>query len=443
MRACHSGWFRAVLALCAIWWLHPRLAWADGAFPDEFSIHFQPGAPHRILMGANFGLLISEDDGATWRYTCEPWVVSSSNAALSNTSVNFYQVTAEGVLLANALTVTRSEDVACTWPTVTGVASGTRITDVFPDPNDATFALAIGVVLNPTNVVSYIVASHDAGKSFDAPHLYETADLLTGVELARSKPGVAYATTVSVSGGAARFLSSTDRGAHWTSTTLAIPSGTEPRILAVDPEDDQKVYLRLVTSTSDSILMTENGGQSFQTVLPPIGTSLSAFLIAGDGTLYAGTRTGKLYVRPAGATDFTALNAPHLRCLGQRPGTARIYACADMIADGFSLATSDDHGQSFQRMMSFTELLGPLTCAPVQTNCAAHWARIQGVLGITGDGGTPGPPDAGNPDAGTAPAPKPGGGPSGCSSAGGSAAAFLGLVAVVLLWRTRRPHPGR
>ncbi|HZX43855.1 MAG TPA: MYXO-CTERM sorting domain-containing protein, partial [Myxococcaceae bacterium] len=130
-------------------------------------------------------------------------------------------------------------------------------------------------------------------------------------------------------------------------------------------------------------------------------------------------------------------------CLGQRPGTARIYACADMIADGFSLATSDDHGQSFQRMMSFTELLGPLTCAPVQTNCAPHWARIQGVLGITGDGGTPGPPDAGNPDAGTAPAPKPGGCPSGCSSAGGSAAAFLGLVAVVLLWRTRRPHPGR
>ena len=129
--------------------------------------------------------------------------------------------------------------------------------------------LAIGVVLNPTDVVSYIVASHDEGKSFDAPHLYETKDLLTGVEIARSKPGVVYATAVSLSGGPAQFLSSTDRGAHWTSTPLTIPSGTEPRILAVDPEDDQKVYLRLVTSISDSIFMTENGGQSFQTVLPP------------------------------------------------------------------------------------------------------------------------------------------------------------------------------
>ena len=123
MRARHSRWSGAVLALCAVWLLHARPARANGAFPDEFSIHFQPGAPHRILLGANFGLLISEDDGATWRYTCEPWVVSSSNAALSNTSVSFYQVTAEGVLLADALTVTRSEDDACTWPTATGVAA--------------------------------------------------------------------------------------------------------------------------------------------------------------------------------------------------------------------------------------------------------------------------------------------------------------------------------
>jgi hypothetical protein len=65
-----------------------------------------------------------------------------------------------------------------------------------------------------------------------------------------------------------------------------------------------------------------------------------------------------------------------------------------MVIDGYSLATSDDQGVSFQPMMSFTELLGPLTCAPVQTSCAAHWHRIQGVLGIElrqgiPDGGLP------------------------------------------------------
>ena len=48
---------------------------ANGAFPDEFSVHLPAGAPHRIFLGTNFGLVVSEDDGATWRYACEPYIV--------------------------------------------------------------------------------------------------------------------------------------------------------------------------------------------------------------------------------------------------------------------------------------------------------------------------------------------------------------------------------
>ena len=77
--------------------------------------------------------------------------------------------------------------------------------------------------------------------------------------------------------------------------------------------------------------------------------------------------------------------------------------------------------------MSFRDLLGPLTCSPVQTNCAAHWQRIQGVLGI-GDAGTDaGSGPSGTPDAGGSPPAKSGGG---CSSAGGT---VLPLVAVLAL----------
>jgi hypothetical protein len=345
--------------------------------------------------------------------------------------------------LANSITVTRSSDDACTWPTSSGFESGQIVEDFFPDPNDATFVLAIVVFTNPANIVSYIVASHDGGNTFDAPHLYETPDLLTGVEIARSKPGVVYATSVSLSGGAAKFLISTDWGANWTPTTLAIPSGIEPRILAVDPADEKKVYLRLVGSTSDSISMTADSGQSFQTILPPIDTPLSSFLRASDGAVYAGSRSGMLYVQPAGATGFTARSAPHLRCLGQRLGTTRIYACSDMVADGYSLAFSDDNGLTFQPVMSFKQLLGPLTCPPVQTNCAAHWHRIQEVLGILPppDAGTPdaGTPDAGTPDAGTPDAGTPGAGKSGsCDSVPGQPEAAILLTLVLLIATLRR-----
>jgi photosystem II stability/assembly factor-like uncharacterized protein len=416
-------------------------AQADGAFPDEFSLHFPPDAPHRILIGANFGLLVSEDDGASWRYACEPWIVAGSNAALANNSVSFYQITLDGAYLATSVNLTRSSDVACTWPISTGAVSGQRVADIFPDPNDASFVLAIVVLPNPTNITSYLLASHDGGKTFDPEHLYETPDLITGVEIARAKAGVVYATSISLSGGPARFLASPDHGATWTATTIPLPTATEPRILSIDPADEKKVYLRIVGAVSDSMMVTEDSGQSFKTILPPIGTALSAFLRAGDGTLYAGTRTGQLYVLPPGAQDFAQRGAPHLRCLGQRPGTTRIYACTDLVTDGYSLASSDDDGLSFQRVMSFRDLLGPLTCAPVQTNCAAHWQRIQGVLGI-GDAGTDAGTDAGSggpaPDAGGPPPSSPPKSGGGCSSAGTAVLPIVALLALSCLGIFRR-----
>jgi hypothetical protein len=269
---------------------------------------------------------------------------------------------------------------------------------------------------------STIVASHDGGKTFDASHLYDTPDLLTGVEIARSKRGVVYATATSPSGGPAKFLASVDSAVTWTATPLTLLSATEPRILAVDPENEKKVYLRIVGAISDEIWMTADGGQTFQTLLPPISGQLSSFLRATDGALYAGTRAGKLYVQPPGATGFGApKDAPHFRCLGQRRGTARIYACSDMVVDGYSLAKSDDNGATFQPVMSFTQLAGLLGCAPVQTNCKAHWERLQGVLGIT------------KPDAGT-------GGASGGSHCASTGADAWSLLLVALL-RSRRRNP--
>src|SRR3954471_11013537 len=173
MRLARSGALLSVLlALAAAGAAH-----ANGAFPDEFSVHFPPNAPHRILIGANFGLLVSEDDGATWRYSCEPWIVAGSNAAVNpEASVSFYQVTADGTLLADAVNITRSSDQACTWPTSSGL-QGQIITDIFASPTDPALVLAIVAVSSG----GYIVASHDGGQSFDTTRLYENpGELLTG-----------------------------------------------------------------------------------------------------------------------------------------------------------------------------------------------------------------------------------------------------------------------
>jgi hypothetical protein len=99
-----------------------------------------------------------------------------------------------------------------------------------------------------------------------------------------------------------------------------------------------------------------------------------------------------------------------------------------MFLDGFSVGYSDDGGQTFARVMKFTELLGPLTCSMVRTACAAHWDRIQQVLGISGAA------DAGT---GSDNRPQPGGKRSGCTTGDASVLAVLAVVAFALHKRER------
>jgi hypothetical protein len=107
-----------------------------------------------------------------------------------------------------------------------------------------------------------------------------------------------------------------------------------------------------------------------------------------------------------------------MRCLGQRPGTSRIFACGDMFLDPFSVGYSDDGGRTFQPLMKLTQLAGLLTCPSVQNACAAHWAVLQQTLGI----GAPINPDAGSPPPNGTPASK-----------GGSHCASVGPFALLLL----------
>lgn len=406
----------AIAVALAIATLGSPEARANGAFPDELSIHLPASAPHRILLGANFGLIISEDDGATWRYACEPYVTTGSSAPLSSANVSFYQVTADGAVLADSVNLTRSPDVGCSWPTASGSVAGAVVSDIFADPTDPGFALAIIATVGGTN----LVASHDGGKSF-GPAMYSTADLLTGIESARSTPGVVYATAIHSTGSTtstAVLLRSADSGVTWSApTTIPAANGTQPSILTVDPADANTVYLRLSSGASDSIGITTDG-RNVQTVLTVPG-SFTSFLRASDSTLYAGQVDGSLYVRAPGATVFTKQVGPHLRCLGQRRGTSRIYACGDGFLDNFSVGTSDDGGKTFQPLMKFNQLLGPLTCAPVPAACNAHWERIQQVLGIT----------PASPDGGTPPAVKAG---SHCASAGADSPLLLILLAFSL-----------
>jgi hypothetical protein len=426
---------------------------ANNAFPDEFTVLLPPAYPHRIMVGANFGLLTSEDDGQTWHYTCEPWITQGSSGPLAQYSVTFYDLLADGAVLAasNELTSTSGlppPNFACTWPVSTGPVQSAVISDIFADPTDPTFALASIDVTSSNGGGSKVIVSHDGGKTFDAAPIYDgtfggncggtgqsICYLVTGIESSRSSPGTMYATTLSLSGASTQLLKFTNYGANLVSTGELPPppqgQQAQSRILLVDPTDANKVYIRMLIGSTDSVYVTSDGTAATATKILQINGLFSAFLLGGDGTVYAGTMDGVLYTRPPNSTTFTPKSGPsipHFRCLGQRPGESRIYACGDLFLDNYSLGYSDDHGQTFTKMMKFTELLGPVSCSQVQTACAAHWARIQdvlcfgaGVASCSSDAGTGGGGGGGN---------NPGsGGGSHCGSVGAGASALFILLA--------------
>jgi photosystem II stability/assembly factor-like uncharacterized protein len=414
---------RQLLVALAVACLTGRAAFADGAFPDEASVMLPDDDPSRILVGTNFGLVVSPDAGASWRYVCEPFITGSIADVIT-----FYKAGRDGSVVASSLfAFWRTTDGGCTWTRAGGsVSANVLARDLFIDPNDPLLVLAIATPL-PNSTSDGIHRSTDGGRSFSGP-VYTTANRLSGIEIARSNPNLAYASEVQDTPAlAARafLVRSIDRGVTWSPPQpLDVPSGTEVRIAAVDPVDANKVYLRLlnVAANSDSIALTSDGGQTVGVPLTIVGpTAFSTFLVAADGTLLAGTTSSDLYAAPSGTTTFAQRTGPRARCLGQRPGspTAPIYACGDGFLDGYNLGVSDDGAQTFRPVMMFTQIAGPLTCPAVSQGCAAQFATLQQTLGVApsppGGGGTPGAA-----------------GKSGCGSAGSEGAALPGLVVAAL-----------
>ena len=391
---------------------------ADGAFPTGVSVLLPAGAPQRILVGTTFGLVLSEDAGATFRYVCEPYVTGSGATVL------IYQAAADGAILAahqDALSL--SADLGCSWTRASGLAP-LLVVDAFVDPSNPSSVVALAW---PPAGGASLFASADGGRSF-GPALLASGtpsvhadERLVSVEIAASAP-VIYVTTfafpsASSPAGSAALLRSGDGGASWTRFELGVGPSVQVKIAQVDPADANTVYLLVSVGGADEVRVTADGGATVQPLLAP-NAFLDGFVRASDGTLYAGTASGDFYVRAPGATGFERRAGPQLRCLGESAG--RVYACGNSVVDGYDLATTDDRGKSFQKLLSFTQILGPATCPAVQSACAADFDLLQRTL-------------AGAPSAGSC----------SCGQPSGDAAALLILLAAALRRRRRGPAPDR
>lgn len=393
--------------------LVPAISRADGAFPADLQLFEPLDAPARTVVGTNYGLIFTEDDGAHWSYVCE--------AAISAQQVTRFALGADGTFYAaSGSSVLRSQDHGCTWAASTLGGQADQVSDLFADPLDA--ARLYAIVYRGASFS--ILVSTDHGATFGPALL--SGQLLLGVEAARSQAGRLYASgSVALDGGLQGpvvFVSDDGGGGY-----LAMPisgSGAFPFIAAVDPADADSLFVNLTQAGQpDRLAVSHDRGRSF-TALLDAPTNFSGFAVGTDHTAYVADRSHHLWrFDPDGGT--VALSGPSATCLATRGGV--LDACGSVGSGAGLLARSTDRGASFMPLLT-TRGYSTLDCPAVLQICGQVNPNPVAATssGSTGSSGGPGTPRRG------------------CGCEGSGDALSTGAALLGLSWRKarRRRSPG-
>ncbi len=414
--------------------LSGQQARADGAFPASEAILLPADRPASIALATNFGLILSEDGGASWQWTCErPETVMGALYAVGAPPDDRL------FALSPVTGLAVSSDGSCTWRRSAGALANLVATDAFPDPSDPTRVLAIAVTTGDAALgTSALYASHDGGDSFDEPPLFTAPEgaIVTGVEIARPDPRV-ITLTMLLPDRTPALVRSRDGGASWTTTALDSMLGSSPvRLVAVDSVDADFIVLLVAATRGDELAITRDGGLTFDKPLTAADGTLTAFVRLGSGTMLVAGLV-PLSADGGGATagvgwrstdggktfqDWTLSPQPHLLALAERGGT--LYLAGKNYSDGWAIATSTDEGRTIAPLSTYDRVSAMKSCAAqaCRDNC-----DYQAGLQIWPPEVCSGAPGDGSADAGHAT-----GTGSGCGCALGANDDHLAPVALAL-----------
>lgn len=461
------------LCLSALLSSLPASVEANGRFPAAVNSSFQPADTQHILVPTTFGLLTSSDSGESFQWVCEDAV------GYGGTYDPDYAITTAGRIYATTFSGLRySDDGGCTF-------AGTEF---YGDPDGGnTPVLLQGYWVGEVEIASdgkiwaatstggqsnNIYVSDD-GVTFNAANNFHQTAWWKSLRVAPSNPSVVYTSAyvlevVDVSPSTALIRRTGDGGANW--TELAIDDfdvGSQPNIIieGISPSDPNIVFARVVSArqpVGDDIYRSIDGGQSWTKVLE-LGGTMSAFLIRSDESVMVATATpclgelptdndasvpdkGCVRISPTGAANTFVAPAvePKVGCLGEN-ADGKLYGCgSNWEPDNFAFGYSEDNGDSWNKLMRFSEIDGPLACpAETQQNTCAQlqWPSLCVMLGIceAPDAGPSAAADAGTSvdDGGKD------GGTCGCQAGGSGSYATLILLLGAFWANTRRRKASR
>lgn len=390
---------------------------ANGALPAVSQLLSDPTAPDHLYLRATFGLLMTRDQGATWDWLCEEGMgykdVEPPMAILPGGTI----------LLALPEGVSRGDPSGCDFRPSEGIDE--TVVDLARVPSEPESAIAVSL----SGAVSTLWSSTDAGRSFAPVGKPIEGLIATTVDAAASNAKVVYVSGLDGTQGV--LLRSRDRGATFDSFPVPnTTTGRRPYIAAVDPEDEDTVYVRLV-GVQGELQVTRDGGKSFATLLDTT-LAVKGFALSPDGsTLLASNDFDGTFRASTSDYAFERIACGGHACLSWND--AGLFGCGDDMLDGYIIGRSNDEGASFTGLLDMKCVRGPLACdtaTSVGAACPAAWTTVSAQLqtdqcapreqpapytGCFDDGGSPGTSGSAS-----------GGGSGGTGSAGRDAAGASG-----------------
>lgn len=350
----------------------PRVARANGAFPEVSQLVADPADRSHLVLRSNFGLLVTYDTGKTWDLVCE------AGAGYQNIQPPIAVLEDSSVIAGLIDGIAQGDSRACNFSAVPGVTG--YIADVSRAPGGGGNAVAVSVDLNLNS--SQVLAAQ-GGQPW-AKLGTEIADLTAlTLDAAADDANIVYVSGSSQSDDPSGVLARTaDGGASW--KRFSVPGTTKvtpPYIAAISATDHDTLYVR-TSGTPGHLLVTHDGGAHFDKPLDFTG-QMDGFALSPDGkyALAAG-RVDGVWRAPTSTLAFERLSCAKMRCLSW--SDAGLFACADEFEAGFIVGQSQDLGASFEPVLHLSCVRGVLDC-PAQTTvgdtCPMAWPMIAESLG--------------------------------------------------------------
>jgi hypothetical protein len=360
------------LALAAALLLGAAPATANGRFPAAQQVVFGTGVHRaRITFRVTFGLLVSDDDGASFRWLCEEAMFSPE---------------------APGPAVDPAVEIDDRGRTLFGYGGGLRWWS--PDAcgvnvlADLSAREVVDLAITPDHHTVYGLETTPGTRQWvirgttNDLALRRQGEGLPGVRLSTVEVSPADPERVWVAGfdDATRIpqvFRSDDGGRTLRLLALTGSLGDEAFIAGAHPTERDTFWVRANVGLGSELLRVR--GEAAVRVARS-GDAMLGFARSDDGQrVWYGTVAEGLWRSNDGGDTFARVNRLSVFCLVPRGD--ELWACGDWLRGPFALGRSRDGGETFEPVLRFDDIAGPVVCAGEgNASCEPRWPTLRSDL---------------------------------------------------------------